>query len=170
MAYTIKLVAPWVAFYREVEALFAEDPDVRVEYVAGDGEDPQVHVYVEGSDKAEALEELLPHERNFGALTVTLTVIPANERRVTRADLFRKAFDGNPALSFIATVEGVMTNPISYVVFRNKVVQYWNDDLGDVNGNCSTLMQEIAKDVFGGAEGIFFCTDTPENLGTPKGR
>lgn len=43
----------------------------------------------------------------------------------------------------------------------NKVVQYFNDDLGDAHGVCSTLYQEIAKDVFGEHEGIFFCTNLP---------
>ena len=28
----INLSAPWVLFYREIEALFKEDPAVRVEY------------------------------------------------------------------------------------------------------------------------------------------
>ena len=35
----------------------------------------------------------------------------------------------------------------------------------DINGNCSTLYQEIAKDVFGEDEGICFCTDTEEKAG-----
>lgn len=62
----------------------------------------------------------------------------------------------------MATVDGIMTNPMTFIVFQNKVVQYWNDDLGDINGNCSTLYQTVAKDVFGDVEGIFFCTDTPK--------
>ena len=63
-------------------------------------------------------------------------------------------------------------NPITYVVFVNEVVQYFNDDLGDVYGQCSTLYQEIAKDVFGETEGVFFCTDVEEPvyaLGKPLG-
>lgn len=55
-----KLSAPWVTLHRQIEALFGEDPDIKVEYVAGDGEDPIIKLYVEGQDKADAIEQLLP--------------------------------------------------------------------------------------------------------------
>ena len=169
------LSPPWVTFYRELETLFENDPDVLVQYGAthgGDGdavEEPEVTVYVEGSDKADALAQLLPAERTFGDVTLRVTVVPANDKEETRAELFARAFAGNPALSYVAELDGVMTNPMYFVVFRNQVVQYWNDNLGDINGNVSTLYQEIAKDVFDGEQGVFFCTDGPENLGVPQG-
>ena len=58
-----------------------------------------------------------------------------------------------------------------YIVFKNKVVQYFNDDLKDVNGFCSTLYQKIAKDIFAenGCETACYCTDVSENLGKPLG-
>ena len=167
------LSPPWVTFYREIEALFENDPDVLVQYGATHGgddavEEPEVTVYVEGSDKADALTQLLPAERTFGDVTLRLSVVPANEKEETRAELFARAFAGNPALSYVASLEGVMTNPMYFVVFRNQVVQYWNDNLGDINGNVSTLYQEIAEDVFGGDGGIFFCTDVAGNPGVPQ--
>ena len=81
--------------------------------------------------------------------------------------MFRKAFEGNPAFSYAVTVGGISSNDFNYVVFKNKVVQYWNDNLGDINGNESTLYQEIAKDIFEDCTGIYFCTDTEKNLGKP---
>ena len=58
-----------------------------------------------------------------------------------------------------------------YAVFQSKVVQFFNDDMSDINGNCTTLYQEIAKDVFSGrAEGVFFCTAAEgKNLQKPLG-
>ena len=167
MPENLQLSAPWVNFYRQIDAVFKDDPNVIVEYSAGDGDDPVITMYVEGTDKAEAIAKLLPSERTFGAVTVSVKVVPSNAPD-TRASLFRKAFEGNPALSYIATVEGVLSNPVTYVVFRNKVVQYYNDNLGDVNGNCSTLYQNIASELFGGDDGIFFCTDRPDNPGTKE--
>lgn len=163
----MRLASPWVSLYHKVQAMFEGDPDVRVVYASGDGEDPLIKLYVEGVDKADALGKLMPKGFTFGAVTVTIEVIPSNEREETRADLFRKAFEGNPALSYVASVDGVMSNPVHYVVFRNKVVQFYNDDLGDVNGNKSTLYETIADELFGGDEGVFFCTDLPDNLGMP---
>ena len=55
----LKLSAPWVLFYREIEAMFGADPDVRVAY---DEEENIVRLYVDGEEKAEAIEKLLPRE------------------------------------------------------------------------------------------------------------
>ena len=160
----LKLSAPWVTLHHQIEAMFGDDPDIKVEYVAGDGEDPEIKLYVSGQDKADAISKLLPQTYEFGGVTVNVTVVPANVTD-TKAGLFRKAFYGNPAFSFAATAEGIFSNPITYVVFKNKVVQFWNDDLGDINGNETTLYEDIAPELFGVIDGVCFCTDTPENLG-----
>ena len=155
----VNLSSPWVTFYREVDALFAEDQEVTVVF---DEDECELKLYVENAAKADALTQLLPSERVFGNVTVKVTVIPANEKSPSKIQLFRTAFEGNNALSYTETVEGVFTNPISYVVFENKVVQYFNDDLGDAHGICSTLYQNIADDLFEDCEGIYFCTDLPK--------
>jgi hypothetical protein len=48
------------------------------------------------------------------------------------------------------------------VVFVPEVVQYYTDNLGDINGFRTTLYQELAKELFGDSElsrGVYFCTD-----------
>ena len=152
------LSSPWVNFYREIEALFAKDPEVKVVF---NEDDNDIKLYVDNLAKADALAQLLPVERTFGNVTVTVTVVPANKESASKIQLFRTAFEGNEAFSYTATAEGIYTNPISYVVFENEVVQYWNDDLSDINGLCSTLYQDIATNVFENHEGIYFCTDLP---------
>ena len=116
----IKLSAPWFIYFKKIEALFGRDPAIEVVY---DEEDNDIRLYVENSEKAEALQELLPAERKFGNVTVNVTVIPANKLSAKKASLFRKALQGNPAFVTEQTVEGVFTNPVSYVVFARKVVQ-----------------------------------------------
>ena len=164
----VKLSSPWVTFYREIEALFSEDPDVKVVFCEAeeDYKDPVVKLYVNGQEKSEAIEELLPETKTFGNVTVYVEVIPDNEPKTTISTI-KKAFEGNPALSYIATLTDLYNNPINYVVFKNKVVQFYNDNMGDINGNKSTLYQDIADDVFENLEGVFFCTDIPEG-GTIK--
>lgn len=160
----VKLSAPWVTFYREIVELFGADPDIRIEY---DEEAPSVTLYVEGQDKADAIQSILPVEKNFGNVTMSITVVPSNDKQKTKADIYRTAFNGNPAFSYAVTDEGITTNPITYVVFRNKVVQFWNDNLGDINGNISTLYQDIARDALEDEE-VMYCTDTDKNLGVKK--
>lgn len=161
----VNLASPWVTYYRKLEALFGCDPDIRVEYLAGDGQDPVVKLYVEDECKADAIAKLLPSEKDFGNTTMAVTVVPANTRNETRASLIERAFAGNPAYSYGITVDGAFSNPITYIVFRNKVVQFYNDDLGDVNGMESTLYEFIADEILGGDEGVYYCTDLPDNLG-----
>ena len=158
----VSLSAPWTIYYREIEELFGSDPEIRVEY---DEEKRIIKLYVENPEKAAALSELLPIAKTFGNVTVYTRIIPANGLQGTRDSLFQAAFRDNPIYSYTRVIDGILTNPISYVVFKNRVVQYFADNMHDINGNCSTLYQEIAKDVFGEDEGICFCTDTEEKAG-----
>lgn len=153
----LNLSAPWVEFYQEIKALFGDDPAIRIDY---NKDEKVISLRVEGQDKAEALEALLPKEKTFGNVTVKLLVIPANLLQTSRLSLFQAAFEGNPAFSYAKEVEpSVAAFGASYVVFKKKVVQFFNDDLSDVYGVKSTLYEEIARDVFGPDAGVFFCTD-----------
>lgn len=169
----IGMSAPWVVYYREIEELFKEDPEIRVVY---NEDDVEIRLYVDNMAKTDALQSLLPTVKEFGNIQLKVTIIPCNTTGESKENIYATAFNGNPILSYIRTVRGVFTNNITYVVFVNKVVQYFNDDLSDANGMCSTLYQEIAKDIFGETEGVFFCTDLPDDnwgktqsLGAPLG-
>ena len=159
MANNVKLASPWTAYYRKIQALFGEDPDIKVVF---DEENCSLHLLVDNAEKADALTQLLPTEVTFGNVVMTISVIPANiEKAPSKASLIKTALQGNPAFSFATSAEGVFSSPIHYIVFANKVVQYYNDDLGDIYGNRSTLYQDIAKEIFGETDGIHFCTDAP---------
>ena len=60
---TLNLSAPWIEFYHKVETLFDPDPNVAVVY---DDAAKIIKLYVDGTDKANALEKLLPKEKVFG--------------------------------------------------------------------------------------------------------
>lgn len=153
----IKLSPPWIVFYEKINALFKDDPAVKVDY---DEDTKAIRLYVEGAEKADALSQLLPTEKTFGDITVKVTVIPANMESPSRLQLFQKAFEGNPAFAYIHESGGIFN--FNYVVFKAKVVQYEGDNTGDLNGLTSTLYQDIAKDVFEDVSGVFFCTEPVE--------
>ena len=156
----IKLSPPWNTFVRELEQLFKYDSEVHVVY---DEDEQEVKLYVDTAGKAQALELLLPKTKEFGNVTLFITVVPANGTIPIKTDnLFQTAFKGNGAFSFVKIVHGVFSNDLIYVVFKNKVVQYFNDDLGDIYGQKSTLYQEIAKNIFAEMEGVCFCTDVED--------
>lgn len=155
----IKTSAPWYTYYRKVDALFGEDPDIEVKF---NDSIMKLSIYVNGEEKADAISHLLPKAVTFGNIPMAIDVIPTN-KECTKVDYLKRAFSGNPVFSkiFQVPVEMTQSNLMSYCIFRNNVVQFWNDNLGDPHGNVSTLYETIARDIFGEFQGIFYCTDTP---------
>lgn len=151
-----KIVAPWIEYANQVEALFKEDLDIMFSY---DDEEKSITLRVNGGEKADALTQLLPAEKKFGNVAVTITVIPANVT-AKPIDLFQKAFNGNPAFSQIVSMDAWGT--LNFVVFKPKVVQYYNDAMFDLNGIKTTVYEDLAREVFDFNDGIFFCTERVE--------
>lgn len=162
------LVSPWVQYFRKLEAFFAEDKDVKVLF---DNAKAAIKILVEDPDKADALTELLPPEVVFGNVTLKVSVVPANAKLMAgdaRMDKIQRAFQGNGAVVGIYSIDRIFSNTMNYVVFKPKVVQYFNDDLSDAHGIRSTLYQELAKEIFGEDGGVFFCTDVVEDKNGKK--
>lgn len=159
----VALAAPWVKFRREIEELFEKDPEIRIECDEYASDFYDIRLYVDNTDKAQALMQLLPSERVFGNVTARVIVIPANKENPTKVDLLKAAFKNNNAVTRIVTIDDVMSNPVTYCAFAKTVVQYPLDNLHDINGNVSTLYENIARDIFGEDEGICFCTDHHES-------
>ena len=158
----VKISPPWCTFYRELQALFGQDPDIHIVY---DEEAEVVKLYVENSEKADVLSKLLPEKKMFGRVALDIQVVPADgKKRSTElpelidASIFDKAFDGNPVYSFAKTYDGIFPFKATYVVFQPDVVQFFNDDISDIHGVKSTLYEDIARDVFEGV-GAYFNTD-----------
>ena len=156
---TTKMSPPWYSYIKQIEALFMEDPDIQIREKC-EGE-LRLSLYVYDPEKAYAIEKLLPEEVDFGGTTLYIRVIPGNVRKEPPlSEVYKKAFEGNPVVKEMKTVSSILTNPLTYISFRKEVVQYYDDNLGDLHGNRSMLMQDIADKIFeNNKEGIFFCTD-----------
>jgi hypothetical protein len=152
--------APWVTYVSELEQMFKYDRETHVVY---NEEANEVKLYVDDPEKASALMELLPKEKVFGNVKLDITVVSLNGSCTINPSivcyLFNTAFCNNGAFAFTKVISGILSNDITYVVFKNKVVQYFDDNLGDIYGQRSTLYQEIAKDLFKEIDGVFYCTD-----------
>ena len=153
----LNLSSPWVIFYRKVNELFKEDPEVKIVF---DQDNNALNLYVDNDEKAEALTKLLPTEKEFGNVVLKIRVVPANlENDASKLDMFKKAFKGNPVFVDAISTEGDLGFHADYLLFAKKVVQFYSDDLSDPHGATSTLYQELAKEVFGTETGVYFCTD-----------
>ena len=162
----LRLSAPWILLYNQIEALFRKDPAVSVVYVENwDGSEKTIKLYVDGHDKVGALEKLLPKVYMFGGVAVNVEILPSNLDGCTRLELFQKAFEGNPAfVGTIAAQEEFAPFDLNYVVFKAEVVQYESDNIGDPNKLTSTLYQELAREIFKDEKNVLFCTEKMETV------
>ena len=162
-----KLSPPWIETLSKLKAMFGEDPDINIKY---EGK-YSVKLYVNDCNKAAALCYLLKSEYNYGNINFSIVIIPSNGECTLELEdsvkMYETAFKNNPVLSFIHKVEGPFGFHAIYVVFKNKVVQYFNDNLNDIYGNTSTLYEDIARDIFNEEarfnNGVFYCTDVADN-------
>lgn len=152
----VNLSTPWVEYYTQMTKLFGDDPDIKIIY---DEENYVIDFHVKGDVKAKAIREIVPETKAFGNVIVTNNVITEEVKFDSTKAILEAAFKGNPALSYIQEMEGDFSFNATYVVFKNKVVQYFDDNLSDINGNKSTLYENIAKEVLDIKPGMFFCTD-----------
>lgn len=173
----LKISPPWVVYLNKLQALFDGDPHIAFNI---DYEELTVTLAVAGTDgaKAVAIRMLLPEEKKFGNVTLTINVdcptIP-NIAFKNAKELFNTAFAGNPCFAYCVVPGGeYWAVPFTYVVFKNCVVQFFADNLNDPHGLISTLYQEIASELFedmnfvGG--GVAYCTDIEKGkLGMPLG-
>ena len=169
----LKLSPPWVTYVNKVQALFGADPDIRIVY---NNNDITLRLYVEDARKADAIDRLLPGYKSFGNIDMYINVVPANGEvnlgTISNKELFDIAFDRNPVYAFSTEVVGILSNTLTYVVFKNKVVQFFNDNLNDIHGLVSTLYQDIADELFEQSSeihGVCFNTDIEEKVGMPLG-
>lgn len=160
----INLSAPWTILYQQINAMFKQDKDVKVVL---DEKKHTIKLYVEDEEKADALGYLLNQAKTFGNTPVEVSVVPANETLKDEVrnmqKVFEKAFTGNPAMDYAANYSTAFGS-FTFVVFANEVVQYFCDNMFDVNGVKSTLYEDIAREIFPKhitQSGVYFCTNTP---------
>ena len=163
----LKLSPPWVTFAKEVKALFAGDKDVHVLF---DQEEMTIRLYVQGAEKAEALMEILPVEKDFGSVSVKLEVIPANDTsNIPIQDVYRSAFSGNPNFAGVKHVQIPMFGEFTYLLWRCAPVQFFNDNLADAYGNQTMLIADVARDVLPDIVGVYQCSELLAGLNAPLG-
>ena len=161
----LHLASPWILYYQKMKALFGEDPDI---HIVLDDKEMELKIYIDGEDKAEALEKILPNEQSWGDISLKTVVIPANKegymcvkypKLTSWENIFRTVFHTNPHFSHCVYVDGIFNNGLTYVIFENEVIQYYSDDLGDVNGITSVLAEDLARQLFKDIDGVFYCTN-----------
>ena len=151
----VKLSPPWYTFYHKINAMFGSDPEITIKF----DEDAMIlKLFVDNQAKADALAKVLPIEKDFGNVKLNIEVIPSDKVNSVK-QLYKTIFSDNPVLSQVIEVTDPSMPQASYVVFNPLIVQFYNDNLADAYRNETTLLQEIAKDIFIQQSGIYYCTE-----------
>lgn len=156
----LALEAPWETFVKKVKALFEGDPDITVHDVYEDDQtDYAFDITVRRHDKFMALDRLLPSIKTFGGVTLGIVLYDEENGEVDVAGLFKTLFEGNPNVDSIKSRTDPAGVDWDYVLFKPEVVQFYDDDLNDYNGNWNGLAEDIAREVFEeNSRGVNFCT------------
>ena len=147
------LAAPWQTLFSQLHNLFRGDPEIALTQ-----SEHEIEIKVATQVKADALAQLLPPSYHFGNVTVAVKVIPGNAKGESTGSVARDAFAGNAAVVDIADISAPGGGRFTYVLFKPEIVQFYNDDLSDLNGLCTTFYAAIAQDTLLEPTGVFYCT------------
>ncbi len=160
----LNLEAPWYTFRKKVNALFERDPDIRVGevYKPEDGStDYAFDLEVKNHEKFLALDRVLPKVQNFGNITLRIVLFDEENSlgEDDRVELYRTIFEGNGIVEDVVDTMDFAGIRHGFVCFKPQVVQFFDDDTSDLNGNWSGLAMDIAREIFEKeCPGIHFCT------------
>lgn len=153
-----QLSAPWETYYKKLQALLGEDPEISMTFNKAAG---VIKIYVDNAQKADALDRLLIARKVFGNVKINIRVIPSNDevRHTEPENLYDCAFDGNPV--FVGTKGASLPEggDLSYVIWSREVAQFFNDNLADYQGNQTMLYEQIARDVLKYEPAVYHCTE-----------
>lgn len=158
----LTIEAPWQTFCKELKALFERDKDIIVSdiYEPEDGlTDYSFAIQIRNHEKFIALDRLLTKVKTFGNVTLGVDLFDEENAETDVVGLFKTLFEGNPIVDSIQTRTDPAGVDWNYVLFKPEVIQFFDDDLTDFNGNWNGLAEEIALDVFEeNSRGVNFCT------------
>lgn len=158
-----KLSSPWEEVHHALEAFFEKDDTVVVDAEISANYTLGISCYSE--KKYNALKKVLRQEYKFGNVVLRIFLYLLSDKRTNTTTFSTK----DPAKNIEAALSGnelfdhiesriIMGSKLSYCLFKKEVVQFYNDDLTDLNGLESTLAENIAEIIFD-VDDVYFCTD-----------
>jgi len=171
----LKLEAPWYTYQKKVKALFERDPEIKVGDIIlpEDGRaDYLFDIEVRNHEKFLALDRVFPKCVQFGNITLAINL--HDEENDAGADdvlaLYETIFKGNSIVKDVRTAIDHMGTKHGFIRFQPEVIQFFDDDIYDYEGNWTGLAQDIAREVFANeTRGIHFCTASVKEAKNPAG-
>lgn len=146
----------WI-YFAKLLVMFGKDPDVELEFERVDDFTSKAFIYVNDSNrpgKSDAFTKMLPSRVDFRLQRLYIEVISTNDSRADHEVLI-DMFYGNPIIdSFVTDHSGR-----HYIVFKKDILQYYANDLSDVNSLQSALAEDLARELItDDITNVYFCT------------
>jgi hypothetical protein len=92
--------------------------------------------------------------------------VTIDESEMSVATLINNAFTGNPAYVGMEVIDGSLSPAANFAIFSDKVVHYFDDNLGNYYGVDSVLYEDLAREIFEDVDhtGVFFNTFCKGNI------
>ena len=95
----------------------------------------------------------------FGNITLTIVLCDEENSSVHPGyELFNTLFKDNPIAKDIKVVRDQAEVDHVFVRFEPQVIQFYDDDLTDYNGNWNGIAEDIAREIFANDWDVNFCT------------
>jgi hypothetical protein len=143
-----KLSPPWITYWRQLEALFNEDPDIEVGQLYDTDDKKEIWIYVSNEKKFRALNNLLPKYHTFGNVKVKNVIKLKGAADHDDFQDLKDLFEGNPRVAEIKEAVDFAGVPHIFINFNPEVIQFPNDDTSDYYGLYTGLTEDIAREVF----------------------
>ena len=160
------LSPPWYTLWNEIRSTVGRDPDIHVDPLDTSRTPYVINIRVPDSAKAQALASVLAPAYNFGNVAVAVHVAGATALGPSSAsawaETLRAAFETNP---LFVSAYAPPDSP-AMVTFAKSVVQFFNDDTGELYGNYNHSAADALRDVLTGSLGSVESIGGPLILGT----
>ena len=139
----VGLSPPWGTYFKTLKAVFEDDPDVTLpdEYTE-DGANVTIDVSIADPIKYLALSQLLRTEIDYGNVTVKVNLTCSANKTDSEYSLYKAAFTGNRRVRRFFDALDFTKTKHTYMLLENELVQFFNDDLTDYQGNANLLPKD----------------------------
>lgn len=138
----VKLSAPWDIYFSKLNALFSKDKEISLNF---DRDTYTITITSTNDDKADALSQIVPKTVEMGNITLTINVVA--EVPNSPADLYDRAFKGNPIFAKTEACALPTGEKVYFAEFYDRAAHFFADDLTNPEGLQFYLYQDIAKEV-----------------------
>lgn len=152
------LSPPWHIYANYIKSIFQKDPEVTI-IVPEETEKSEFVITIKCTNKIKtfAISELLANEIQMGNITVIINCVYTGSTQVDY-NVLNAALSNNPEVSEIVKETSAMMIENTFCVFKKNVIQFFDDNIGDINGNFSGLAEDISRQIFNKETGVFYCT------------